>query len=286
LLDVGVVQGTGTLPPSLWRAVPELFVLDEAMSQPGSPPRLRDVWLPEIQVMAARDMDESSEGLYLAAKGGHNEESHNHNDVGNFVVFVDGKPLLVDAGVETYTAKTFSKDRYEIWTMQSAYHSLLPSIDGVQQAPGKRYSARDVGYSENDTQAQFSLDIAAAYPSTAKLDRWKRSLTVIRGEEVVIVDDFRFTAPPELVEMALLTPCAVELDEAGLIILQSVDFGLNKRAGGGRVEYDASSFTVRTEVVPISDERLGVVWGDHLTRIILAAENPPAEGQWQFRVRC
>ena len=70
-------------------------------------------------MMAAREKPGSSEGLYVAAEGGHNAQSHNHNDVGNVIVFADGRPVLVDAGVEEYTSKTFSSRRYEIWTMQS-----------------------------------------------------------------------------------------------------------------------------------------------------------------------
>ncbi|MEZ5404118.1 MAG: heparinase II/III family protein [Bryobacteraceae bacterium] len=88
---------------------------------------VRDVWLPGTQVMAARVREGSAEGFYMAAQGGHNAESHNHNDVGNFVVFLDGKPVFVDAGVETYSARTFSAERYSIWTMQSAWHMCRPS---------------------------------------------------------------------------------------------------------------------------------------------------------------
>jgi len=71
-------------------------------------PLTRDFWLPELQVMGARSFEGSKPGLYVAAKGGHNAESHNHNDVGNFIVYADGYPALIDVGVETYTAKTFS----------------------------------------------------------------------------------------------------------------------------------------------------------------------------------
>ncbi len=78
-----------------------------------------EVWLPDLQMMAARERPGTSEGLYVAAWGGHNGQSHNHNDVGNVIVYRDGRPLLVDAGVGEYTAKTFSPQRYEIWTMQS-----------------------------------------------------------------------------------------------------------------------------------------------------------------------
>lgn len=47
-----------------------------------------------------------------------NLERHNHNDIGQFIVYADGKPVIIDVGVETYTAKTFSERRYEIWTME------------------------------------------------------------------------------------------------------------------------------------------------------------------------
>lgn len=86
-----------------------------------------------------------SEGLYLAAKGGHNAESHNHNDVGNFIVYADGYPAISDVGVETYTAKTFSAQRYDIWTMQSAFHNL-PIINGFMQKNGGNFKAAAVNY--------------------------------------------------------------------------------------------------------------------------------------------
>ena len=65
----------------------------------------------------------------LAVKAGNNGDSHNHNDVGSVTLYKEGKPFLIDLGVETYTKKTFSKDRYEIWTMQSAYHNTVSFLD-------------------------------------------------------------------------------------------------------------------------------------------------------------
>src|SRR2546430_9673482 len=41
--------------------------------------------------------------LFRSAWGGHNAQSHNHNDVGNFIVYGDGRPVLIDLGVETYS---------------------------------------------------------------------------------------------------------------------------------------------------------------------------------------
>ncbi|HBY59795.1 MAG TPA: hypothetical protein DEH78_08215, partial [Solibacterales bacterium] len=112
---------------------------------PSAPVLLRDVWLPGIQVMAARVKEGATAGFYLAAQGGHNAESHNHNDVGNFIVYLDGKPLLIDVGVESYTSKTFSARRYEIWTMQSSYHNL-PAVGGAMQQAGRTFEASGVEY--------------------------------------------------------------------------------------------------------------------------------------------
>jgi hypothetical protein len=88
--------------------------LRDLLEMDARPPLLRDVWFDELQVMAAREQAGSAAGFYVSAKGGHNDESHNHNDVGSFVVYLDGKPLLVDPGVETYNIKTFSPQRYEL----------------------------------------------------------------------------------------------------------------------------------------------------------------------------
>ena len=57
--------------------------------------------LPELGVMVARESTDPTKGTILALKGGHNAESHNHNDVGNFIVYRNGKPVLIDVGVGT-----------------------------------------------------------------------------------------------------------------------------------------------------------------------------------------
>ena len=89
-----------------------------------------------------------------AAQAGNNGKSHNHNDVGNFLVYADGMPAIIDVGVETYTAKTFSAQRYEIWTMQSAYHNC-PTIDGVMQSAGPQFAATEVSYHADDHAAEL-----------------------------------------------------------------------------------------------------------------------------------
>ena len=194
---------------SLSRLLPEVFALDEIYAVPPRQPLPRDVWLNVIEVMVARDQGGSKQGFFVAAKGGHNAESHNHNDVGQVVVFLDGKPVLIDAGVETYTRKTFSPQRYEIWTMQSAYHNL-PTIDGVMQAPGEEFAARDVSCRTEGDLTTLSLDIAGAYPPEANLERWQRTVTLQRQDAVEVTESYELSQPVEEITLSFLTPCAVD----------------------------------------------------------------------------
>jgi hypothetical protein len=270
---------------SLGRLLPALFMLDELMAFEPRQPLPRDVWLSEIEVMVARDQAGSSKGLFVAAKGGHNNESHNHNDVGNFIAYVDGRPVLVDAGVETYTRKTFSSERYTIWTMQSGYHSLLPAIDGVMQAPGRSFAARGVEYQADEEGATFSLDIAGAYPDKAKLERWQRSVSLYYGQEAKIVDSYTLAQAASEIALSLLTPCAVNTETPGKIVLSEAVLPGDRRAGCGVVTYDEKKFALTTERVAITDERLGGVWGEGLTRLVFSVADPALENTWTFGVR-
>ncbi len=98
-------------------------------------------------------------GLYVAAKGGHNGESHNHNDIGNFIVYADGEPEIIDVGNCVYTAKTFGAERYELMNTRSSNHNV-PLIGGMEQVCGRQHAAKDVRADENGVR----MDIAGAYP--------------------------------------------------------------------------------------------------------------------------
>ena len=147
----------------------------------------------------------SAKGLYLAAKGGQNHESHNHNDVGSFIVYHDGQPVLIDVGVEAYTAKTFSGRRYEIWTMQSAYHNL-PTINGLMQKEGRAFAAKDVRYRADERIAELSMDMAPAYPKEAGLRSWRRTLRLERGKRITVRDVFRLEREGSSMEWSFMTP--------------------------------------------------------------------------------
>jgi hypothetical protein len=261
---------------TLGRKLPAAFNYSQILTASPEPPFVRDVWMDGIEVFAAREQEGSDKGLYLAGKGGHNAESHNHNDVGQFILFCDGRPIFIDAGVEQYTAKTFSSRRYELWTMQSAYHNL-PTIGGVQQAPGGNFRARDPRHECTDDHACLSLDIAGAYPEEAGVQTWQRTLCLQRSSSaaVEITDDFRLTKPVE-VTLSLLTPCEPDVSQPGMIVLPD-----------GRtvtLQYPVEALTPTVERLELQDPRMVPVWGDHLYRLVLASREAIAQGKWVLRV--
>jgi hypothetical protein len=282
---LGREQGLGTRALAgsfgvLGRTLPALFSLDEILRAEPREPLARGAWFPGLQVMTARSSEGSAKGLYLAAKGGHNDESHNHNDVGSFVVYADGEPVLIDVGVETYTAKTFSGRRYEIWTMQSGFHNL-PTVGGVMQKNGRAFRARDVRYEADAARAVLDLDIAAAYPAEAAIDAWRRRLVLERGRRVVVEDAYAL-GKAEPVEWSFMSRRRPEADAPGRIALVPSD--AEKGARPLTLVYDGRVLEPRIETIAIEDGRLRAAWGDRVYRIVLALKAPLRKGKTSFRI--
>ncbi len=265
---------------SLGRLLPDLIGVRELKDARPAEPLLRDFWFPDLQVMGARSYPDTSKGLYFAAKGGHNAESHNHNDVGNFIVYSGGKPVLIDVGVETYTAKTFSSRRYEIWTMQSAYHNL-PTINGVMQKDGREFQARNVVHSVQDDSATFSLDIAKAYPDGAKVDSWFRSIRLIRGKAVELSEKYSLKEFVQPFSLSLVTPLGVNAGQPGIIMLTDSD----SPKMSVTLSYDPARFRASSEEIPLTDGRLKSVWGQRLARIVLTSTTRALQGEYKLTLK-
>jgi len=224
--------------------------------------------------MTARSSEGSRKGFYLAAKAGHNAESHNHNDVGNFIVFYDGAPVLIDAGAQTYTAQTFSSRRYELWNNQSAYHNL-PTINGVMQSPGREFEAREVEYSAAAGQAELSMDLAAAYPDQAGVKSWKRTIVLNRGDDVTVSDSFQLSEYRAPSSLSLLTPMEPTRRGNGIVMLESPE-----SANSFQIAVAGADFEVTVDPIEISDNRMMQSWGSRLYRVRLISSSDDLSGAW------
>lgn len=233
-------------------------------------------WLSDIEVLTAR----SGNGLYLATHAGHNAESHNHNDVGDFIVYADGEPVIVDAGRGNYTARTFSSKRYELWFTQSKYHNL-PIINGLGQPAGKQFNARNVKSIVSEKEASLAMDIAPAYPQEAGVQNWNRLVKLNRSNNAVeISDDYALRQKPDSLQQIFMTVCKVDTGTPGKIILTT--------SGKKTVSltYDPKTWTVSTELPSTEGMEYNsfkTKWdGNPVTRIVLTNRLLKSKGKHRF----
>jgi hypothetical protein len=261
------------LSGNLYRQLAALFntTVDGPSSTITKPPLPRDVWLEKLQVMAARSKNGEKAGLFLGAKGGSNGEGHNHNDVGNFLVYANGVPVIIDVGPEIYTAKNSSLQRYDIWTMQSGFHNL-PTIGGIMQHAGKKYAAKEVFYHSEDKFAQLSMDIAGAYSPEAGLSTWKRTVCLKRGSDITVTDSYHLLKPASELYLSLMTPCLVHQVTPG--VLKLTDDNLMSPI---EIRFEREKWQFFSENIPLTDKNLTSVWGEQLTRILLKTNHPPLQ---------
>ena len=233
----------------------------------------QDHWFFHTEVLTAREKGGSPDGWYLSAKGGSNIESHNHNDVGNFIAFLDGNPVLIDLGTEEYSAKTFSPERYEIWYTQSQYHNC-PGVNAVLQHDGREYRTASAEYFSDENCTSLTMDIAPAYPKEAGIITWKRCVALNRGNKpcITVQDVYELESPSEDIERFFMTPCKPTLQDSDILL--DVHPGLK-----AVLRYDADTSVAAIEEIPLTESRLIRNWGEIMYRIVLREKAKSQKGE-------
>lgn len=233
-----------------------------AAAHPGAVPH-PDLYYQSVGVFIARDPV-----YYLAVKAGDNADSHNHNDVGSFTVYKNGLPFLIDVGVESYTKKTFSPERYEIWTMQSDYHNL-PTIRGQMQKDGEAYCAKDIHYEMGSERCRITMDIVGAYPAECGLSSYVREAVLLKNKEILIRDSFSFASgagetqeAPAVILNLMTYEKPILCDDPDKVSFRIGDLGTLSLQGGSFLSLDQ---------IPITDARLQTAWKHALYRLRIAA---------------
>lgn len=243
------------------------FIADDTVCSPAS-----STWYPDSEICYMNGGD----GFFVAAKGGHNGECHNHNDVGSIIVYSHSIPVFIDPGVGTYERKTFGKDRYSLWTMQSGYHNL-PEINNFSQKDGAEYKASEVLFEPE--RMEFSLDMAKAYPQEAKVNKWVRSCRM-KNDSVVIRDSYSLAECMSPVRIRFMTWGSVVVPEPGVAVVS---------VGGEKVRmtYDKTAFSISIDPIHIDDPRLYNIWGGEIYRLSLVARSQSLSGSYTYVIsRC
>ncbi len=135
-----------------------------------------------------------SDKLILLAKGGNNDEPHNHNDVGSFYIDNYQNSVVADFGCAEYTRQYFQDEFRYTYLVNSSLGHNLPMIDGAGQSAGKQFCAEIL---KADAEC-FKMEIAPAY-DIEKLKSLVRTLS-LDGDTVTLTDEYELSESAEICE--------------------------------------------------------------------------------------
>lgn len=266
--------------PKLGRELMLLSMLPKYQETAAVEPKTEDAYLENSQIMVA-----SNKNWFVAAKGGNNAESHNHNDIGNFIVYHNNQPVVIDLGRDTYTSKSFSNQRFELMNCRSAYHNV-PIINGLEQKDGKKYRADKVSHVFSEGISSLTLNLEKAYTEAAHVDKWQRTIALDREYNwVEVTEQYKLDSlqiekdrlngqvfDNQIILMAFGKPV---VQKTGRILLQG---------GNVRLEYDAQYLSASVEKVQMTDGIMKTQWKDNVYRIILRLNDnyPMAKVKYRF----
>lgn len=221
------------------------------------------------------------DGWSFSGKASFNAESHNHNDSGSCILYIDGVPVFVDSGTGSYGPKTFGPERYTLWTMQSEWHNV-PVINGVPQKAGNQYRTKDVNFTTSKDRHVLTCDMAGAYPKSSDCDSWVRTYTLTTKRKVSqleITDTYSLKSRKGSDVEHFLIHGEAKCVKPGVVVITSQ---------GRRFEltYPAGLLEFSTDVQTDLNKGLKKYWGESLTRINLtSAPDAPLSGTYTLKIR-
>ena len=153
-------------------------------------------------------------GYALGAKAGHNDEFHNHNDVGSFLISKGGRVTFCDPGGGEYTKDYFGKGRYSIFVTSGRAHSV-PVINGEYQQFGKREGGVLIA---DEDRFKFSMKGGYVDESITALTRDFECLE----DGVRLTDCFEFSLAPTSLAERFVSLLPIEERDGKLVCGDSV----------------------------------------------------------------
>lgn len=215
--------------------------------------------------------------LAVALKGGHNAEHHNHNDVGNYIAVVGSEAVLLDAGGEVYTSRTFSGKRYESKILNSWGHAV-PVVGGELQRTGRDARGRVIRTEFTRHADTLVLDISSAY-RVKGLRRLVRTFVYSRegAGALRVTDEAEFDSPKKF-GTALVTLGRLERLEDGALLIYGFEEAVRVEIDSGGLEFTVETKEIDEDVhTPSPPVRIGIDLARPAKRVTLTLRIEPAE---------
>ena len=244
LMQLGAFLGSHLVPEDTPQASRVMDALFTDMPVAEDPKHALTVTLPDLEVFAR-----TAGRMYGVIKCGNNHESHNHNDVGSFMIYVDDAPIIIDVGNMVYTRKTFSSERYTIWNTRSMYHNV-PMIGENGEQGADAYAGNVLAADER----AVTIDLTGAYPSSAGAAHIQRTMAF--SDDILLKEEAALNENRE-VSYVLMSYVQPEPGRDG------IRFGPLQLMG-------TEGLKVSVEEIPVTDARMaknfpGKIWRTVLT---------------------
>jgi hypothetical protein len=254
----------------------------------GSPPAsdetaqgdLRFFFKPE-NVLITRSERPGAAHLGLALKGGENIGGHGHNDNGTYVVACNGAALIVDPGMESYTAKSFGPHRYENMYNNSYGHDV-PYVGNTLQKNGPDAQGKIISTDFTDDKDTLVMDITTSYP-VPSLQKLTRTYVLDRTKPSIEITDEASFSQPTTYGSALVTVWDWKEEAPGIFL-----FSHENSAVRATVTVDQGTIVDKAEPIvgffPLGNpqlggqkpERLGVNLAEPVTHVVMHTLIVPA----------
>ncbi|MGE9294276.1 MAG: hypothetical protein ACQKBW_11735, partial [Puniceicoccales bacterium] len=237
---------------------------------------------PGSQYFVCRPGTADGSGLGIAIHGGNNGVSHNHNDLGSYVVVKDGVPVLLDPGSEVYTGLTFGPTRYQS-QMHNSYGHPVPLVADRMQKTGAESYSTVLHADATPSVDSIKLDLTHAYRSDSLLSvtrtlSYQRSASPVSAS-VRIVDEASFSQPQNfstalitLGDFQIINATTVMVSYEGVSLYAQVD---TRGADFTFIETPVTGFKLPNGLEP---KRMGIALNSPLMEPYIAVEitsNPP-----------
>jgi hypothetical protein len=209
---------------------------------------LRD-WYPMGQLLICRPGENKKGKIGVAMKGGDNAAPHNHNDIGSFMVALNGAVPVTDPGAASYRGgEAFLSDRYGSKILSSYGHNV-PVVDWHLQIAGEEAKANVISTSFTPERDILVLDLRNAYKvATLDLSDQYHLESVLKLERTFIydrngsgsfsvTDDVEFSQPSGF-ETALMTLGNFEVQSDGIIIANDMGESVRIKIDSGNIPYE------------------------------------------------
>ena len=120
----------------------------------------------------------------IALKGGTNGESHNHNDVGSFILSHNNRQIFVDLGSGAYCSDYHGEKRYTFFHPSSWSHNVPYFGEAAQD--GEKRDRVVIDYDEATKTAKYEFANAYGLDYVRKIER----SFVLEEKELTLIDEF------------------------------------------------------------------------------------------------